>query len=688
MTSTGQSRGFEEVKIFANSSTRRFLKPLESTAPRLAPYRNNLVALSQYYNLLFVAARDKILVYEPLDQEQSLSDEPIHVVKLAGSGKNLIGYMDPANSHAINQLVVADLGFEEVVVAICDDGDVVAYWTRSVVAAVENSTSNFAGDTDLVNEPRPFFVNNVGMSAWGVAVHKEARMIAVSSNSKKINVFIFALGGSRLGTPEKGGEEDQSDLNSLVSFDEQEWRRPTVLDALNPADRSRNLEIVLSSHWTNIPNIAFYNSRNPSSRDIYLVSTDIDGTTYIWNVWQRKVAVELTSSIEDEHKRRGWGVACIDPYFCQNGQSSAELFGASHVVADEKTVNVSESVNSVPETSREHFTLRKSASRPPVIADPADEDVDMEDEYDQDFDEEDDLGLDDQSDHDESGTFFPTDEPPDSETESTIPESVSSEIPVESPYNFDPSSTIANFSEAPNPPAWVPLHATKIPQNRTNGLASVTSPTSGNKPRPAILPFHVLRTTQQDILLHHTIQPHTDDRPYMSSTKTVFCRRPLHQHLTRYDIHLARLERLNMVLQIPELGILVIGDQMGRVALLTMTRCCIAASQKKPKDNNNKFGFRFERFLPLMSQEDENERPRTELLGVAAGPVNRHLLRKQRDGASCDYDYAYQYVRKREAWREFEGSRRYRVILYYRDHTVLSYEIGRRPKRKSDEPVI
>ncbi|KAI4178491.1 MAG: hypothetical protein LQ346_007429 [Caloplaca aetnensis] len=684
MTSKGQCRGFEEVKIFANPSIRRFLKPLESKAPRLAPYRNNLVALSQYHNLFFVAARDNILVYEPLDQEQALPDEPIHVVKLAGSGKNLNGYMDPANSHAINQLVVADLGFEEVVVAVCDDGDVVAYWTRSVVAAIENSRSDFAGDMDPVNEPRPFFVNNVGMSAWGVAVHKEARMIAVSSNSKKINIFVFALGGFRLGTPEIGGQEELFDLDSLVSSEEQEWRRPPILDALDPADRSRNLEIVLSSHWTNIPNIAFYNSRNPSSRDIYLVSTDIDGMTYIWNVWQRKVAVEITSSIEEEHKRRGWGVACIDPYFCHDGESSAELFGAPHVVVDEKPVNISGSVNSVPETSREHFTLRKSAPRPSLMNDSADEDVDMEDEFDQDFDDEDDLGLHDQSDHDDSGTYDPAegDGPPDSETESTIAESLLSEIPVESPYNFDPSSTIAGFSDASNPPAWVPLLATKISQNQTNALGSATGPTSSHKTRPAVLPFHVLRTTQLDIFLHHTIQPYTDDRTNLSSTKTVYCCRPLHQYLTRYDTQLARLERLNMVLQIPELGILVIGDQMGRVALLTMTRCM--ATSKKSKDN--KFGFRFERFLPLMSQEDENERPRTELLGVAVGPVARHLL-KRPDGL-CDEGYDYEHVRRREAWREFEGSRRYRVILYYRDHTVLSYEIGRRPRRKSDAPVI
>lgn len=681
MASKGQSRGFEEVRIFANPPLLRFRNHLDSPPPRLAPYRNNLVALSQYHNLLFVAARDNIHVYEPLDQEQSLSDEPVLIIKLASSGKNLIGFMDPANSHAINQLVLADLGFEEVIVAVCDDGDVVAYWTRSVVAAIENSASSCGESPDSANGLRPFFVNNVGMSAWGVAVHKEARMIAVSSNSKKINIFIFALCGSRLGTPEGGHDEDHSLLGSITDSDEQEWRRPTILDVLDSSDRSRNLEIVLSSHWTNIPNIAFYNSRKPFARDIYLVSTDIDGITYIWDVWQRKVIVELASSIENVHNRRGWGVACIDPYFCHNGESFADLFGTQDVlVDDENSVNISESVNSVPESSKAHFTFRKACSRPSVTADSAEEDIDMEDETDEDFDDEDDLDLDEQSDETDSEPYVPAEdnEQLDSEMEPTIAEAAISESPIDLPLYFHPPSTIAGFSEASNPLAWLPLHARKVPRNQTNSLGSVPVQYPGNRSRPATLPFHVLHTTQQNILLHHTIQPDTDHRPHLSSTKKVLCRIPLHQHLLRHDEHLARLERLNMVLQIPELGMMVVGDQMGRVALLTMTRG--KATTKKPKENE--FGFRLERFLPLMSQEDDNKRPKTELLGVAVGPVARHLLK--RPDYLDDDDYGYGHVRRREAWRELEGSRRYRVILYYRDHTLLSYEIGRRPRRKLD----
>lgn len=466
MAFKGQSRGSEGVKIFANPPLLRFRNPLDPPAPRLAPYRNNLVALSQYHNLFFVAARENIRVYEPLDQEQSLSDEPVHIIKLASSGKKLIGYMDPTNSHAINQLVVADLGFEEVIVAVCDDGDVVAYWTRSIKTAIESSASALGESPDSVHELRPFFVNNVGTSAWGVAVHKEARMIAVSSNSKKINIFIFALCGSRLGTPEKGRDEDHSDLDSFTDSYEQEWRRPTILDALDSGDRSRNLEIVLSSHWTNIPNIAFYNSRKPSVRDIYLVSTDIDGITYIWDVWQRKVLVELTSSIENVHKRRGWGVACIDPYFCHNGDSSADLFGVQDVLGDGNPVDVSESVNSVPESSKEHFTLRQSTSRPVLTAESAEEDVDMEDEFDQDFDDEDDLDFDEQSDEADSETYVPAegDEQLDSEIEPTVAEAAISENPVDSLYNFDPASTISGFPEAPNPLAWLPFTVRKAPE--------------------------------------------------------------------------------------------------------------------------------------------------------------------------------------------------------------------------------
>ncbi|KAL8644327.1 MAG: hypothetical protein Q9210_007308, partial [Variospora velana] len=447
----GHCPGSEELKIFPNipqSSRKRFPRPRASPPPQLARYRNNLVALSQYYNLLLVASLDSILVYQPVNQDQHLIN-PSSIINLASSNNGFIGYMDPGNSHAIDQLVVADLGIEEIIVAVCDDGDVVAYTTRPIQREIDHRAPNpdDGPNDNFISQIRPFFISNVGMSAWGIAVHKEARMIAVSSNSKKINVFAFALTDD-CSTPDASSDDDNMfSPEALDHLHEQQWVPSSNFITLDPHDRTNNLELVLSNHWTNIPNIAFFNQHKPHSSDqpIYLISTDIDNQTYIWDVWSRTVIMQLTTG-----NLRGWGVACIDPYF-------------SRMTA---------------------------------------------------------AGINDSSSNDSSSS--------------------------------DDFRTIVDV----NPPA---------------------SSTSKPDPGTSFLPFHVLHTTQRDIRLFHTLAaapPSKQDIPCVPSKREVLCSAPLHQQQQPYAWPHASLplERLNMVLQVPELGMMAVGDQRGRVALMTMTR--------------------------------------------------------------------------------------------------------------------
>ena len=46
--------------------------------------------------------------------------------------------------------------------------------------------------TDL----KRLFHENVGSSAWGLAIHSQSRLIAVSSNLKQVSVFAFGVTGS------------------------------------------------------------------------------------------------------------------------------------------------------------------------------------------------------------------------------------------------------------------------------------------------------------------------------------------------------------------------------------------------------------------------------------------------------------------------------------------------------------
>ena len=41
-----------------------------------------------------------------------------------------------------------------------------------------------------------FELHNVGLSAWGLAIHRDARLIAISSNSHTVKVLAYALSTS------------------------------------------------------------------------------------------------------------------------------------------------------------------------------------------------------------------------------------------------------------------------------------------------------------------------------------------------------------------------------------------------------------------------------------------------------------------------------------------------------------
>ena len=119
-----------------------------------------------------------------------------------------------------------------------------------------------------------------------------------------------------------------------------------------------------------------------------------------------------------------------------------------------------------------------------------------------------------------------------------------------------------------------------------------------------------------------------------------------------------------MVLQVPELALVVLGNQAGRVALLTMT-----VMEGRRRSGKGGGGFRVEWLLPLKPQEEKGMRPESPLLGIAVGPVQGREL-------NGDESPPRAYGGK-EKWRAVERSRRYRLLMTYYDLTILSYEIWR-----------
>lgn len=273
-------------------------------------------AISQYRNFLFIAYIDRIYVYTPSFPEQTITTKPELVIGLPRSRPNLRGYLDPSRPHAVNHLIVGDMGDEEIMVVACDDGDVISYTVRSISLAIEEGAKTvFAPDpfedhklkryrqsgwANLilpVADPQrtpglrvlaAWFHENVGASAWGLATHKDAKLLAVSSNTKEINIFAPSLSSDPL--LERPVDGDTWDSNRAFRS---RYPRPKTMErykawekqnSIAPRDRSLGSKVTLRGHMANIPNIAFCdNSLDPEGR--YLASTDIDGYTSVWDIW-------------------------------------------------------------------------------------------------------------------------------------------------------------------------------------------------------------------------------------------------------------------------------------------------------------------------------------------------------------------------------------------------------------------
>ena len=324
--------------------------------------------------------------------------KPELIIDIPASRPGLRGYIDRDFPHAINHLITGDIGNEEVLVACCDDGDVVGYTVRSIERLLETlpdlrRQSKLSGRNPEITPTvpgRPFLLENVGKSAWGLATHKTQRLLAVSSNSKEICIFVFALG--RSGLPDIDMKLD-SELAHLESIDEatlsddKPW--PKVRTG-SPRDRSKNFTIVLSLHDTNIPNIAFYDS-DRACHETYLASTDIEGRILIWKIWSGEAIVDTQLILGSSALgTRGWGLACVDPRVSQSTQNEEETYGCSCLTDISETfLDITEGARSVVDGSHSHPAFLNLVSVPhsvpmqafPIVQQPEtiSGDVDLED---------------------------------------------------------------------------------------------------------------------------------------------------------------------------------------------------------------------------------------------------------------------------------------------------------------------
>ena len=159
----------------------------------ILPHRCNLTALGHIHNMYFVAWADYIAVCEPEHPSQRLSD-PALVFRLPSTDRALHGDLEPDAplSHAATHVVVERFGAaEEVLLVACDDGDVLGYQLADIKHAVDCRPRDVSGcdAAECRTGLAPFVHENVGASAWGLAVHRQARLMAVSCNAHDVLVF-------------------------------------------------------------------------------------------------------------------------------------------------------------------------------------------------------------------------------------------------------------------------------------------------------------------------------------------------------------------------------------------------------------------------------------------------------------------------------------------------------------------
>ncbi len=372
----GDKRRLQPVKIGMTSvetGRDRFLKDEYLSLPQISRWRNNLTALSQRYNLYFVAIEANILVYQPkfpfqnLERKQSLTIPPTLAEPTAQ------GYIDTRRSHTINHLIVGDLGSEEILLVATDSGNVAAYHTKAVRDTIKKKPYRYSTDarSDFVGL-RAFFSHWVHESAWGLAIHKEARMIAVSANTPhyvtsaddhaKITVFAFALTGH------SGVGENKCRSELEDSPEQSEWKTWVPNSAqIFQSDRGQNYRIVLSGHVHNVPSISFWNSKYDQD-GTWLLSTDIGGRMKLWRIWGRQCwkTWDFASPISSaDHLGdvvdRGWLVLALDPAAFRSADTLEEFSGWPRLVKYHKHTETAESFDitncvrtQTPNTSQLH----------------------------------------------------------------------------------------------------------------------------------------------------------------------------------------------------------------------------------------------------------------------------------------------------------------------------------------------
>ncbi|GFP53822.1 hypothetical protein TASIC1_0003020000 [Trichoderma asperellum] len=178
------TEGLEEPFTWPNADTEdtpHARRSIYRLVPSMQGYRNNLTALSQGYNLYFVAYQGHIFVYVPrCVPKQTIPQAPDFKIYPRPSKEAIAigGTVDVVTPHTINHIITGYLGDEEIVLACYDDGDVVAYYVKDIADSIEKKRNELKGQGSsrkayTSRPPKLLFHENVGLSAWAAGPNHE-----------------------------------------------------------------------------------------------------------------------------------------------------------------------------------------------------------------------------------------------------------------------------------------------------------------------------------------------------------------------------------------------------------------------------------------------------------------------------------------------------------------------------------
>ncbi|RDW83867.1 uncharacterized protein DSM5745_04193 [Aspergillus mulundensis] len=722
-------------------------------------------ALSQRRNLLFVACSHQIYVWEPAGASQTLGNKPEMIIAPVMKEPQAGGYIRPTSPHEINSLLVDDLGREEVLLLVTDSGNVCGYRVEAIYSALKRAADN--GKTRPLDgaEIDPFFIEYVGASAWGLAIHKFARLIAVSANTGDVTVFAFALV-----SPESDKVDDSfRQLEEVDNTNEysQTWlhirtaQQFRKLQQLMPKKhRTRNIKLTYSGHFTNIPSVGFLNT-DFDPNGMWMVSTDIFNRTIVWKIWETLGPfndyhlnnVAPWSIPEDAYLDdgdRGWSVIALDPRSFHLVKTEEEACGGRprrRIKNKHEILDLTNLTKNLPDSSRlyNHF--------PPAVKAKPDETV-LPDFFGADCL----ISGNNVQGNNETEKLQPsvTDDLRQFDSaESTGPQAVDGSFNADemsegsasgSASDTEPQQPTGNralLRALANHPNHVlsPESVLEIALRETAGIDinEVQALLSDDDDDNSQLEMEVDSSDNGGDAYEEDTAPQEDDfyrqfsKPppnadfpilHFSHTNITLISDPFSLHpsvvhgapLLQRFLHpigpIRGFDRLNMIKYIPEHGIVVAASQKGRAAIIALTES--AATGRT---------FRVDWIVPLESQEKYGERPLLPLLGVAVAPMQGFeiphdvpFIPRGADANGVDDenegdtdtetsvdDLLFQYksttgstsaiegiqdhptlpesharatraYQPEERWRGWNPSRRYRLLLVYADHSVLSYE--------------